>query len=222
MAIRDRPNHRWRVTERRLELSSFRRASIGPQRQMNARQRSCEERRSRPSPGSAEDGNGRGRREEEERDTTNATHNTDATVGTEQQQPNEKLTRWIISLLSLLCHSPLRSLLCSLSLSRFLSAALMSASSASQIVEEPLDLIRLSLLERITCKCRGGRTLKGVLHAYDQHLNMVLGEVEEALTVSEVNEETMEEMVKTTKRNIDLLFVRGDAVILISPPVRMA
>ena len=98
----------------------------------------------------------------------------------------------------------------------------MSASSASQIVEEPLDLIRLSLLERITCKCRGGRTLKGVLHAYDQHLNMVLGEVEEQLTVSEVNEETMEEMVKTTKRNIDLLFVRGDAVILISPPVRMA
>lgn len=98
----------------------------------------------------------------------------------------------------------------------------MSASSASQIVEEPLDLIRLSLLERITCKCRGGRVLKGVLHAYDQHLNMVLGEVEEQLTVSEVNEETMEEMVKTTKRNIDLLFVRGDAVILISPPVRLA
>jgi len=27
---------------------------------------------------------------------------------------------------------------------------------------------------------------------------------------------------QTTKRNIELLFVRGDAVILISPPLRMA
>lgn len=68
--------------------------------------------------------------------------------------------------------------------------------SASQTVEEPLDLIRLSLHERITAKCRGGRTLKGILHAYDQHLNMVLGEVEESLTQTEVNEETFEEIVK--------------------------
>jgi hypothetical protein len=29
-------------------------------------------------------------------------------------------------------------------------------------------------------------------------------------------------LVQITKRNIDLLFVRGDAVILISPPLRMA
>lgn len=85
----------------------------------------------------------------------------------------------------------------------------MSDKSASQTVEEPLDLIRLSLHERITCKCRGGRTLKGVLHAYDQHLNMVLGEVEEILTQNEVNEDTLEEIVKvvtqqavvTTKRD---------------------
>jgi len=68
--------------------------------------------------------------------------------------------------------------------------------SASQTVEEPLDLIRLSLLERISIKCRGGRSLKGVLHAYDQHLNMVLGEVEEVLTQTEVNEDTLEEIVK--------------------------
>lgn len=75
----------------------------------------------------------------------------------------------------------------------------MSDKSASQTVEEPLDLIRLSLHERITAKCRGGRTLKGVLHAYDQHLNMVLGEVEEVLTQTEVNEETFEEIVKVSR-----------------------
>ena len=35
---------------------------------------------------------------------------------------------------------------------------------ASSSVEEPLDLIRLSIDERIYVKCRGGRELKGRLH----------------------------------------------------------
>ncbi len=34
------------------------------------------------------------------------------------------------------------------------------------------------------------------MHAFDQHLNMVLGEVEESLTITEVDEETDEEIVK--------------------------
>ncbi|KAB7500253.1 U6 snRNA-associated Sm-like protein LSm3 [Armadillidium nasatum] len=49
-------------------------------------------------------------------------------------------------------------------------------------VEEPLDLIRLSLDERIYVKMRNERELRGRLHAYDQHLNMVLGDVEETVT----------------------------------------
>jgi len=92
--------------------------------------------------------------------------------------------------------------------------------SASQTVEEPLDLIRLSLDERILVKCRAGRELRGKLHAYDQHLNMVLGEVEETVTSVEIQEETSEEIVKTNKRNLELLFVRGDTVILVSLPLR--
>ena len=56
--------------------------------------------------------------------------------------------------------------------------------------------------------------------AYDQHLNMVLGDVEEIVTSVEVDEETYEEIIKTSKRQIDMLFVRGDGVILISPPLR--
>ena len=85
-----------------------------------------------------------------------------------------------------------------------------------------MDLIRLSLDERIYVKCRGGRELRGKLHAYDQHLNMVLGEVEETITEVEADEATGEEIVKTSKRKIELLFVRGDAVILVSPPLRTA
>jgi len=83
------------------------------------------------------------------------------------------------------------------------------------------DLIRLSLDERIFVKCRGGIEIRGKLHAYDQHLNMVLGNVEETVTLVEVHEETFEEIVKTRKRKMELLFVRGDAVILVSPPLRV-
>jgi len=89
-------------------------------------------------------------------------------------------------------------------------------------VEVPLDLIQLSLDERVYVKMRNERELRGRLHAYDQHLNMILGEVEETVTSVEVDEETYEEVYKTTRRNIPMLFVRGDGVILVSPPVRNA
>ncbi|ORE07168.1 Sm-like ribonucleo protein [Rhizopus microsporus var. microsporus] len=87
-------------------------------------------------------------------------------------------------------------------------------------VEEPLDLVRLSLDERIYVKLRGDRELRGVLHAYDGHLNMVLGDVEETITIVDVNEKTLEEVIRTVKRTFDMLFVRGDGVILVSPPSR--
>ena len=67
---------------------------------------------------------------------------------------------------------------------------------------------------------RNERELRGRLHAYDQHLNMVLGEVEEVVTTIEIDDETFEEIYRQTKRNIPLLFVRGDGVILVSPPLR--
>lgn len=53
--------------------------------------------------------------------------------------------------------------------------------------------------------------------AYDQHLNMILGDVEETVTTTEVDEETFEEIIKTSKRMLPYLFVRGDGVILLSP-----
>ena len=120
-------------------------------------------------------------------------------------------------------------------------------------MEEPLDLIRLSIDERVYVKCRGERELRGKLHvrfkledkrggqlclifvlrfctvltalvfprqAYDQHLNMILGEVEETLTTTELDEETDEEIVKKATRKVGMLFVRGDIVVLVSPPLR--
>lgn len=49
---------------------------------------------------------------------------------------------------------------------------------------------------------------------------MVLGDAEETVTTVEIDEETYEEVYKTTKRTIPMLFVRGDGVILVSPPMR--
>ncbi|KAG9151726.1 hypothetical protein Leryth_002011 [Lithospermum erythrorhizon] len=108
-------------------------------------------------------------------------------------------------------------------------------SEEESLVKEPLDLIRLSLDERIYVKLRSDRELRGklhgfvmhlnwciALHAYDQHLNMILGDIEETVTTVEIDDETYEEIVRTTRRNIPFLFVRGDGVILVSPPLRTA
>jgi hypothetical protein len=59
-----------------------------------------------------------------------------------------------------------------------------------------------------------------VKQAYDQHLNMILGEVEETVTSTEIDEETDEEIVKKQTRKVGMLFVRGDIVVLVSPPLR--
>ncbi|KAF8819153.1 LSM3, U6 small nuclear Rna associated isoform 2 family protein [Cardiosporidium cionae] len=91
----------------------------------------------------------------------------------------------------------------------------------SQIVQTPLDLIRLSLDERIFVKCKGDRELNGKLHAFDSHLNMVLGEVEEIATTVTFEETTGEEKIKKAKRMIEMIFVRGDSIVLVSMPPRL-
>jgi U6 snRNA-associated Sm-like protein LSm3 len=49
---------------------------------------------------------------------------------------------------------------------------------------------------------------------------MILGDVEETVTTTEVDEETDEEIVKKQTRKVGMLFIRGDIVILVSPPLR--
>ena len=140
--------------------------------------------------------------------------------------------------------------------------------AAGNVIEEPFDLIRMSLDERVYVKMKNGREIKGRLFAYDQHLNMVrwnnlsllslnkwlrssvimygrlpqglclptlqsptpfpsliftiqvLGDVEETITTVEIDEDTFEELFKSQKRTIQMLFIRGDGVILVSPPTR--
>ena len=95
-----------------------------------------------------------------------------------------------------------------------------AVAAAAVAVEQPLDLIRLSLDERIYVKLKNGRELKGRLHAYDQHVNMVLADVEETATTVTVDADTLEQVYRSETRAIPMLFVRGDGVLLVSPPTR--
>lgn len=105
-------------------------------------------------------------------------------------------------------------------------------------VDEPLDLIRLSLDERIYIKLRNDREIRGQLHvrvllmvsserslplqAYDQHLNMIVADAEETVTTTTIDDETYEESHKVSKRHIPMLFIRGDGVVLVAPPMRQS
>jgi U6 snRNA-associated Sm-like protein LSm3 len=50
-------------------------------------------------------------------------------------------------------------------------------------------------------------------------MNMVLGQVQETITVVNVDE-SLKTSVENIKKDYDMLFVRGDGVILLSPQGR--
>ncbi|WWC92177.1 uncharacterized protein L201_007131 [Kwoniella dendrophila CBS 6074] len=89
--------------------------------------------------------------------------------------------------------------------------------ATSSGISEPLDLVKLSLGERVFIKLRGDRTITGVLHAYDAHMNVVLSQVEETIHIVDVTEDGNPLPPAVDRRNLEMLFVRGDGVILISP-----
>lgn len=86
----------------------------------------------------------------------------------------------------------------------------MSTVQTEQQLQEPLDLIRFQLDEPVLVKLRGAREMKGKLQGYDSHCNMVISEAEEYIYDVKDNEEPV---VKKS----EMVFVRGDSVILISP-----
>jgi small nuclear ribonucleoprotein len=69
---------------------------------------------------------------------------------------------------------------------------------------KPLDVLQQSLHKRVLVELRGGRSFRGTLDAFDQHLNVVLSGAEEV-----VNEQV------TPHQGLTL--VRGDSIVYISP-----
>lgn len=69
--------------------------------------------------------------------------------------------------------------------------------------------------ERVYVKLRGDRELTGRLYAYDGHMNLVLGDVEETIYHVDMNDPAHKIHKERKKR--EMMFVRGDGVILLSP-----
>ncbi len=56
----------------------------------------------------------------------------------------------------------------------------------------------------VLVKLKGGRSIRGILKSFDQHLNLVLEEAEEIVEGQE-------------PKKLGILIIRGDNVVLISP-----
>ena len=69
---------------------------------------------------------------------------------------------------------------------------------------KPLDVLQQSLHKRVLVEVKGGRSFRGTLDAFDQHLNLVLSAAEEV-----VHDEA------TAQGGLTLL--RGDSIVFISP-----
>lgn len=75
--------------------------------------------------------------------------------------------------------------------------------------DRPMDLLSMSLNGIVLVKLKGGRQLRGKLKNYDAHLNLTLEEAEE------IEEEG-------PNNNLGTIILRGDNVIIISPPPSVA
>jgi small nuclear ribonucleoprotein len=71
---------------------------------------------------------------------------------------------------------------------------------AIQILEE-------SLGKTVLIRLRGGKSIRGKLKGFDQHLNLVLEKAEDVTDMENIQE-------------LGLIIVRGDNVVMISPPPR--
>ena len=74
----------------------------------------------------------------------------------------------------------------------------------------PLDLLQKSIGSQVLVELKGNRKLKGKLRGYDQHVNLILEDADEIVFDEETNEETVEA--------IRTVIVRGDNVVIVSPP----
>lgn len=73
--------------------------------------------------------------------------------------------------------------------------------------QRPPDLLQRSLDSNVLVKLKGGREIRGKLRGFDMHMNLVLEEAEEIVD-------------DNNSKKLGAIVVRGDNVIMISPPPR--
>ena len=72
----------------------------------------------------------------------------------------------------------------------------------AEMIEKVLER---SVGKTVLIKVRGGRTLRGILEGFDQHVNLYMSGAEEISDSENI-------------RSIGTIVLRGDNVIMISPP----
>jgi small nuclear ribonucleoprotein len=75
---------------------------------------------------------------------------------------------------------------------------------------KPMELLQTSIGAQVLVELKGRKKIKGKLRGYDQHLNLILEDAEEISIDPETNEQTVIQ--------VDTIILRGDNVILVSPP----
>ncbi|MCP8312249.1 MAG: RNA-binding protein [Candidatus Methylarchaceae archaeon HK02M1] len=74
----------------------------------------------------------------------------------------------------------------------------MAIDMAVKVLDESVGKI-------VLIKLRGGKVIRGVLQGFDQHMNLLLENSEEVREEEEI-------------RKLGMIIVRGDNVVIISPP----
>ena len=76
-----------------------------------------------------------------------------------------------------------------------------------QMSEMTTEILELNVGKVVLVRLRGGKKLRGKLKGFDQHLNLVLEETDDTTDIENA-------------KKLGLIIVRGDNVVLISPPPR--
>ena len=72
-------------------------------------------------------------------------------------------------------------------------------------VDMPVKVLDESVGKVVLIKLKGGKVIRGNLHGFDQHMNLLLQDSVELLEDSKTND-------------LGTIVVRGDNVVIISPP----
>jgi len=73
--------------------------------------------------------------------------------------------------------------------------------------EMTIQILEENLGKTVLVRLRGGKNLRGRLKGFDQHLNLVLEEADDITDAENIEK-------------LGIIIVRGDNVIIISPPPR--
>jgi len=76
-----------------------------------------------------------------------------------------------------------------------------------KLIEMAIQILEESIGKTVLIRLRGGKSIRGQLKGFDQHLNLVLDKAEDVTDTENIKE-------------LGLIIVRGDNVVMISPPPR--